>query len=77
MAVAKALGASRIIAVDILESRLRFAKGYAATEVYLPLSLGDEESKVRYAKRNASHMKTALDIEDYGPRAIDLVIEAR
>ena len=37
MAVAKGLGASRIVAVDINEERLNFAKGYAATDVYVPV----------------------------------------
>lgn len=38
MAVAKALGARRIVAVDINKERLEFAKGYAATDIYTPVS---------------------------------------
>lgn len=38
MAVAKALGASRIVAVDISPERLAFAKSYAATDIYIPVS---------------------------------------
>lgn len=38
MAVAKGLGAAKIIAVDINEERLDFAKSYAATIKYLPVS---------------------------------------
>ena len=38
MAVAKALGARRVIAVDIQQERLDFAKSYAATDIYLPVS---------------------------------------
>lgn len=38
MAVAKGLGAGRIIAVDINEDRLNFAKNYAATDIYTPVS---------------------------------------
>lgn len=38
MAVAKGLGARRIIAVDINEDRLKFAKGYAASETFSPVS---------------------------------------
>lgn len=38
MAVAKGLGAGRIVGVDINEDRLKFAKGYAATDVYIPVS---------------------------------------
>jgi len=37
MAVAKALGARRVIAVDIQQDRLDFAKSYAATDIYLPV----------------------------------------
>jgi D-xylulose reductase len=39
MAVAKALGARRIIAVDIMKEKLDFAKGYAATDTFIPVSL--------------------------------------
>jgi len=39
MAVAKALGARRVIAVDINQERLDFAKSYAATDIYLPVRL--------------------------------------
>lgn len=38
MAVAKALGARRVIAVDIQKERLDFAKGYAATDIFIPVS---------------------------------------
>lgn len=38
MAVAKALGARRVIAVDINEERLLFAKNYAATDIFIPVS---------------------------------------
>jgi threonine dehydrogenase-like Zn-dependent dehydrogenase len=38
MAVAKALGARRVIAVDINKERLDFAKSYAATDIYIPVS---------------------------------------
>lgn len=39
MAVARALGARRVIAVDINKERLDFAKSYAATDVCIPVSL--------------------------------------
>ena len=38
MAVAKGLGAAKIIAVDINEDRLNFANSYAATHTYIPVS---------------------------------------
>jgi len=76
MAVAKAFGASRIIAVDIIPARLDFAKKYAATEVYLPPKPEDGESKVDYSRRNAENMKKELDIADRGDQSIDLVLDA-
>lgn len=76
MAVAKALGASRIIAVDIVPQRLEFAKGYAATETYLPVKPEEGESKIQYSRRNADNMKKVLGIAERGNTSIDLVIDA-
>jgi len=76
MAVAKALGASRIIAVDINQSRLKFAKAYAATEVYFPPDLEQGESKTDFSRRSAVRMKEQLGIDDQGQHAIDLVVDA-
>ncbi|KAJ7068382.1 xylitol dehydrogenase [Mycena amicta] len=76
MAVAKALGAKRIIAVDIVPARLEFAKEYAATHTYLPISPNEGESKIDFSQRNAATMKAQLGIEDRGVNAIDLVIDA-
>lgn len=76
MAVAKALGASRIIAIDIVPSRLEFAKSYAATQTFVPPPQNEGESKLDFSKRSAAQMKEQLGIEDRGPKAIDLVIDA-
>ncbi|KAL0072246.1 hypothetical protein AAF712_000006 [Marasmius tenuissimus] len=76
MAVARALGAARIIAVDIVQSRLEFAKQYAGAEPYLPVSPTEGEARMDYSRRNAENMKKTLGIEDRGPKAIDLVIDA-
>ncbi|RDB22816.1 putative D-xylulose reductase A [Hypsizygus marmoreus] len=76
MAVAKALGASRIVAVDIIPARLEFAKNYAATDVYLPPKFAEGETKVEYSRRNAEKMRVDLGIEERGRKAIDLVIDA-
>ena len=76
MAVAKALGASRIIAVDIISSRLEFAKNYIGAATFKPSALQDGESKSDFSKRSAQQMKQELKIEDRGPSAIDLVIDA-
>lgn len=76
MAVAKALGSSRILAVDTNFSRLEFAKNYVADDVYSPLERDQGESEIEYSTRNASHMKKQLKIEDRGENSIDLVIDA-
>lgn len=76
MAVAKALGASRVIAVDIVPSRLEFAKSYAATETYLPPKPQEGESPASYSERNAQAMRDQLRIDERGSRAIDIVIDA-
>lgn len=76
MAVAKALGASRIIAIDIVPSRIEFAKSYAATETFKPPPPNEGETKIQFSRRSADEMKKQLGIEDRGPKAIDLVIDA-
>ncbi|KAI0068828.1 xylitol dehydrogenase [Artomyces pyxidatus] len=76
MAVAKALGASRIIAVDIVDSRLEFAKSYAATETYKPPTPQEGESKIAYSKRSSDILKQTLGVEERGDKAIDIVLDA-
>ena len=76
MAVAKALGASRIIAVDIVPSRVEFAVNYAATESFLPPPFEPGETKIAYSRRAASLMKEKLGIEERGKKSLDLVVDA-
>ena len=76
MAVAKAIGASRVIAVDILQSRLDFAKTYAATDVFRPPPLQEGESTRAYSQRAAGLLRASLAVEDRGSKAIDVVIDA-
>ncbi|KAG8218596.1 hypothetical protein J3R82DRAFT_4239 [Butyriboletus roseoflavus] len=64
MAVAKALGASRIIAVDIVSGRLEFAKSYAATDVYRPPPVAQEESRIAYSKRSVATLRQQLGIAE-------------
>jgi D-xylulose reductase len=68
MAIAKALGASRIIAVDVVPSRLEFTKSYVATQTFLPPSIIQGETKSAYTKRISERMKQELGIESYGPK---------
>ena len=51
MSVAKALGARTVIAVDIVESRLQFAKAYAADDYYLPGKILEGEERMAYPRR--------------------------
>jgi D-xylulose reductase len=76
MAVAKAIGASRIIAVDIVPARLEFAKTYTGAETYLPPKFEEGETKTDYSRRNGTQMKEQLDIAERGKNSIDLVIDA-
>ncbi|KAG2160041.1 uncharacterized protein EDB93DRAFT_1261278 [Suillus bovinus] len=76
MALAKALGASRIIAEDIIPDRLEFVKTYAVTDTFLPPSMDKGASGVAFSIRNAQEMKEKLGIAEHGPRAIDLVLNA-
>ena len=75
MAAAKALGARRIIGVDIVDSRLEFAKSYAATDVFKPSARGENEGALEYAARNAKDMQDQLGIATEGLEALDLVVE--
>lgn len=76
MAAARALGASRVVAVDIVPGRLEFAKSYAATDTYLPPPMEPGEARLRYSERNAATLMKTLGIEERGPRSIDLVVDA-
>lgn len=76
MAVAKALGASRIIAIDIVPARVDFALKYAATEAFLPPAFEAGETKMQYSKRASALLKEKLGVEDRGPKALDIVVDA-
>ena len=91
MAVAKALGARRVIAVDIQKERLDFAKSYAADDIFIPVSLkrsfqvynidkqearGQDEDAAAYCTRMAKSILSTLNIPELGPGSIDLTIEA-
>ena len=49
-AVAKALGASKVVVVDINEERLQFAKKYAATHIFRSERVSAEENASRLIK---------------------------
>jgi D-xylulose reductase len=66
MAVAKALGAARVIAIDIVASRLEFAKNYAATDVFLPPPANPNETRMEYSKRCADTMMKEFGLQERG-----------
>ncbi|WOO85089.1 putative D-xylulose reductase A [Vanrija pseudolonga] len=76
MATAKALGARRVIAVDIQKDRLDFAKEYAASDVFLPPSKNEGEDNEAYSERFASALRAELKVPASGPGSIDLVVDA-
>ena len=51
-AVATAFGASKVIAVDIQESRLEFARGYATTATFMPEKVAATENAERLRREN-------------------------
>lgn len=59
MAVAKALGARRILAIDVQEHRLEFANNYAATDIHLAIPKEPGEDGMAYAKRHVSPNPTS------------------
>lgn len=63
-AVAKAFGASKIVSVDVVESKLNFAKEFASTHTYISQRVSPEE--------NAANIKKVADIPD----GADVVIDA-
>ena len=76
MAVARACGARRVIAIDTMESRLKFSKSYAATDIFCPPEINDGESRMAYSKRSSEALKKELGIPDAGVNSIDVIIEA-
>jgi D-xylulose reductase len=76
MAVAKGLGAGRIIGVDINADRLAFAKSYAATDTYIPVAQKEGEARAAYSLRAAQDLLATLRIPERGAGAIDLVVDA-
>lgn len=54
MAVCKALGARRVLAIDVQENRLNFAKNYVGCETHKAIPKTPEEDSISYAKRHVS-----------------------
>jgi len=77
MAVAKALGATRVIAIDIVPSRLEFAKNYVATDIFLPPAPNPNEDKMEYSKRCADTMMKEFGLQERGgANTVDVAVDA-
>lgn len=76
MAVAKALGSKRVIAIDIQDERLKFAKSYAATDIWKSTPMNKDENKMDYARRQSEEMAKSLGLDlGQGENSIDLVVD--
>lgn len=76
MAVARALGSRRILAIDIVQEKLDFAKNYAATDIWKSTPPKQGESVVDYALRQATEIREGVGIAfGSGPSSFDLVID--
>jgi len=77
MAVAKAIGAVRVIAIDIVPSRLEFAKSYVATDTFLPPPRNANEAGMEYSKRCADTMMKEFGLQERGGiDTIDVCVDA-
>jgi D-xylulose reductase len=65
-AVAKALGASKIVSVDIQQNRLEFAKSYAATATYVSQKISAQENAANLRKENDLPMGFDVAIDASG-----------
>ncbi|GAA6001988.1 hypothetical protein JCM10207_003026 [Rhodosporidiobolus poonsookiae] len=75
-AAAKALGAARVVIVDVREPRLLFAKEQGMSdEYYLPSSPQEGEAKEAYPPRNAEEIKRRFGFTERGPAGVDLVVD--
>ncbi|MCJ1372691.1 hypothetical protein MMC20_003916 [Loxospora ochrophaea] len=64
--VAKAFGAEKIVSVDIVEERLTFAKGFAATGTFLPARVSAQENAERLISENGLGIGADVVIEASG-----------
>ncbi|KAG9577238.1 GroES-like protein, partial [Aureobasidium melanogenum] len=70
-AVAKAYGARKVIGVDVVKSRLDFAKSYGADAVFLPPKPDHGIEPVEHSERVATMIKKELDLGE----GADVVLE--
>ncbi|GAA5892051.1 hypothetical protein JCM6882_005679 [Rhodosporidiobolus microsporus] len=75
-AAAKGLGAARVIAVDIQEARLQFAKEAGLVHDYfIPPKPQEGEAKEAYPLRQAKEMHKRFGFTERGPKGVDYVLD--
>lgn len=70
-AVCKAWGTNQIITVDIISSRLQFAKSFASTGTFLPEKQGESESNIDYARKIGEKIKKQYGLGEGAHCVID------
>lgn len=74
MAVAKALGARRMLAIDVQQHRLDFAKEYLGVETHSAIPKLAGEDGPTYAKRHGKYIQDKFGFGERG-EGVDLVVE--
>ncbi|GAA5860120.1 hypothetical protein JCM8547_009189 [Rhodosporidiobolus lusitaniae] len=75
-AAAKGLGAAKVVAVDINEDRLKFAKEAGLVHDYfLPPKMQEGEAREAYPARQAKEMRDQFGFTERGPGKVDLVLD--
>ncbi|GAA5918847.1 hypothetical protein JCM1841_002769 [Sporobolomyces salmonicolor] len=75
-AVAKGLGARQVIAVDVQEPRLQFAKeNDLIYDYFVSPKPAKDEARLDYSKRCAEEMQKRFGFTERGPAGVDLVID--
>ncbi|KDN38275.1 putative xylitol dehydrogenase [Tilletiaria anomala UBC 951] len=62
--VCKAYGAKRVVVVDILDDKLKFAFSFAATSTFKPSAAKEDESQMDASERNAAELIASLPEPD-------------
>ncbi|KJX92130.1 d-xylulose reductase a like protein [Zymoseptoria brevis] len=70
-AVAKAYGAKKVVGIDVVQSRLDFAKTFGADDVYLPPRAENSADPIEHSEKTAELLKEKFDLGQ-GP---DIVLE--
>lgn len=74
-AVCKAYSAKRVVVVDVVDSKLQFAKEFCATSTFKPTLPKEGESKVDASVRNARDLIESIGDDVLAKEGFDLVLE--